>query len=56
MEVKEVSGVVNGLALGQSGRVMVAGVGQEHRMGRWTRHSDARNGLLVVRLPITSTK
>ncbi len=42
-------GYVNGLALGRSGRLCVAALGQEPRMGRWGRDAGARNGLLVQR-------
>lgn len=43
-------GFVNGLALGRSGRLVVAAMGQEPRCGRWLRDPKARNGLLVHRL------
>ena len=42
-------GFVNGLALGVSGRTLVAAVGQEPRMGRWARNAEARNGILVYK-------
>jgi hypothetical protein len=29
---------------------MVAAVGQEHRLGRWTRIKEAKNGVCVARL------
>ena len=45
-----VTGFVNGLQLGASGRLLVAAVGQEHRLGRWSRVKAAKNGLLVVRM------
>ena len=44
-------GFVNGMAFASDGRFVVAGVGQEHRLGRWTRVREARNGLHVVPLP-----
>jgi ribosomal RNA-processing protein 9 len=47
-----VRGFVNGLALGRSGRLLVAGLGQEPRMGRWLRDSSARNGVLVQPLSL----
>ena len=48
-----VPGFVNGIQFGPSGRVVVAAVGREHRLGRWEKMkaSEARNGLQVVRLP-----
>lgn len=43
-------GFVNGLAIGRSGRVVLAATGQEPRLGRWVRDGGARNGLVVHRL------
>lgn len=43
------SGVVNGLAL--SSRLLVAGVGREHRLGRWWNVKGARDNVVVMRLP-----
>lgn len=45
-----VKGFVNALAFSSSGSFLLAAVGQEHRLGRWTRLGDARNGL--VKLPL----
>lgn len=45
-------GFVNALALGRSGRVLVAGLGQEPRMGRWLRDPAARNGVLIQPLQL----
>lgn len=47
-----VRGFVNSLALGRSGRLLVAGVGQEPRMGRWLRDGAARNGVLIQPLQL----
>mmetsp|Transcript_28538 Transcript_28538/g.71728 ORF Transcript_28538/g.71728 Transcript_28538/m.71728 type:complete len:535 (-) Transcript_28538:703-2307(-) len=44
-------GVVNSLAFSNSGRFVVAGVGQEHRLGRWWTDKVARNRLYVIPLP-----
>jgi len=46
-----VPGYVNALEFGASGRVLVAGTGQEHRLGRWERKSEGRNTLYIFRLP-----
>ncbi|GBG31038.1 U3 small nucleolar RNA-interacting protein 2 [Hondaea fermentalgiana] len=46
-----VPGYVNALAFGASGRVLLAGCGQEHRLGRWERKSGGRNTLHIFRLP-----
>jgi ribosomal RNA-processing protein 9 len=46
-----VRGVVNGLEFSADGRLLVAAVGQEHRLGRWWRYAHARNGLVVIPLP-----
>jgi ribosomal RNA-processing protein 9 len=47
-----VRGFVNGLALGRSGRLLVAGLGQEPRLGRWLRDGRAKNGVLIQALPL----
>jgi ribosomal RNA-processing protein 9 len=46
-----VRGIVNGLAFSGDGRLLVAAVGQEHRLGRWWRYRHAKNGVAFVRLP-----
>jgi len=43
-------GFVNALSFCPNGTFLVAAVGQEHRLGRWTRIADARNGL--IKLPL----
>ena len=46
-------GFVNGLSFTPCGRYLTAAVGTEHWAGRWWRmkHSEAKNGLLVVAMP-----
>ncbi|XP_016123755.1 U3 small nucleolar RNA-interacting protein 2-like [Sinocyclocheilus grahami] len=44
------SGFVNSLKFSNSGKFLVAGVGQEHRLGRWWRIKEARNGLYIIPL------
>ncbi|XP_071985235.1 U3 small nucleolar RNA-interacting protein 2 [Engystomops pustulosus] len=43
-------GFVNSLQFSSSADFLVAGVGQEHRLGRWWRLKAARNGLYIVPL------
>ena len=44
-------GYVNSLSAAHSGRFLVAGVGQEHRAGRWTeRIAAAKNGIAILPL------
>ncbi|XP_026868287.2 U3 small nucleolar RNA-interacting protein 2 [Electrophorus electricus] len=45
-----VTGFVNSLKFSTSGKFLVAGVGQEHRLGRWWRVKDAKNGLYIIPL------
>ncbi|XP_051528626.1 U3 small nucleolar RNA-interacting protein 2-like isoform X1 [Myxocyprinus asiaticus] len=45
-----VTGFVNSLKFSNSGKFLVAGVGQEHRLGRWWRIKEAKNGLYVIPL------
>lgn len=42
-----VKGFVNSLAFAKSGHFLLAGVGQEPRLGRWGRNPQARNGVLL---------
>ncbi|KAA8498077.1 U3 snoRNP-associated protein-like YAOH [Porphyridium purpureum] len=48
-----VPGFVNGLVFGKSRRRVFAAVGQEHRLGRWTKVSKCVNGLAIVNLRIS---
>lgn len=43
----ELDGFVNSLAIAKSGRFIVAGVGQEPRLGRWGRVRSAQNGVAI---------
>ncbi|GFO21212.1 ribosomal RNA processing 9, small subunit (ssu) processome component, homolog [Plakobranchus ocellatus] len=45
-----VKGFVNSLKFSSSGDFLVAGVGQEHRLGRWWRLKEARNGWCIIPL------
>jgi len=45
-----VPGYINGLAFGASGKVLIAGSGQEHRLGRWDYIKEARNTLHIFRM------
>ncbi|XP_034725083.1 U3 small nucleolar RNA-interacting protein 2 isoform X1 [Etheostoma cragini] len=45
-----VSGFINSLKFSSSGQFLVAGVGQEHRLGRWWRLKEAKNGIYVIPL------
>lgn len=45
-----VKGFVNSLRFSKNGDFLVAGVGQEHRLGRWWRVKDAKNGWVVIPL------
>lgn len=48
-------GVITGLAFSRDGSTLVASVGQEHRLGRWWRYKHAKNGIVVVKLPLSAT-
>lgn len=43
-------GIVNSLSFDRQGKVLVAAVGKEHRLGRWWNYKDAKNGIFVVRM------
>ncbi|GAV67259.1 WD40 domain-containing protein [Cephalotus follicularis] len=46
-------GFVNSLDLAKSGQFLIAGVGQEPRLGRWGRLPAARNGVAIQRLKLS---
>ncbi|KAF3829090.1 hypothetical protein GH733_003354 [Mirounga leonina] len=47
-------GFINSLKFSSSGDFLVAGVGQEHRLGRWWRIKEARNSICIIPLHRTS--
>ncbi|KAK1553778.1 hypothetical protein Q3G72_003556 [Acer saccharum] len=46
-------GFVNSLAFAKSGQFLVAGIGQEPRLGRWGRLPTARNGVAIQTLSLS---
>ncbi|RHY33187.1 hypothetical protein DYB32_006192 [Aphanomyces invadans] len=44
-------GFVNALAFPKTGSFLVAGIGKEHRCGRWEVNKSAANGVVLVALP-----
>ncbi|GLJ04732.1 hypothetical protein SUGI_0002220 [Cryptomeria japonica] len=47
------TGFVNSLAFARSGRFLIAGVGQEPRLGRWGRIQAARNGVALYPIELS---
>lgn len=45
------AGFVNGLAFGDQCLVLVAAMGQEHRLGRWERQRGVKSGVRFIKLP-----
>ena len=43
---------MNSISFANSGRFMVMGVGQEHRMGRWWRLKGVKNGIYIQKLDL----
>ncbi|XP_061473904.1 U3 small nucleolar RNA-interacting protein 2 [Rhineura floridana] len=43
-------GFVNSLKFSNSGNFLVAGIGQEHRLGRWWRIKEAKNSICIIPL------
>lgn len=43
-------GFINALAFSHCGSYLVAGVGQEHRLGRWWKDRNAKNGIAILPL------
>ena len=46
-------GFVNALAFSNDGNALIAGVGQEHKLGRWWRLNKAKNSVCVIPLQRT---
>ena len=44
----QVPGFVNSLQFSEDGSMLVAGVGQEHRLGRWWTITEAKNTIWIV--------
>ena len=49
-------GFVNSLKFSSDGLQLLAGVGQEHRLGRWWRLKEAKNSLVVISLSRENTE
>jgi len=47
------AGFVNALSFTKDGKRLVAGVGQEHRLGRWRKIKAGRNGIAIIPLETT---
>jgi len=43
-------GWINGLAITPSASLLVVGVGQEQRLGRWERRAEGKTGIYVIPL------
>ncbi|GFR19089.1 u3 small nucleolar RNA-interacting protein 2 [Trichonephila clavata] len=43
-----VNGFVNSLKFSLSGKYLIAGIGQEHRLGRWWKVKDAKNSIVLL--------
>ena len=46
----QLNGFINSLEMSACGGWIVAGLGQEHRLGRWWRDKKARNKLAIIRV------
>jgi ribosomal RNA-processing protein 9 len=47
----KVPGFVNSLSFSPSGKYLVAAIGREHKLGKWSRLKDVRNGVMVIEIP-----
>ncbi|XP_053971604.1 U3 small nucleolar RNA-interacting protein 2-like [Hylaeus volcanicus] len=50
----QLTGFINALFFTPDGTELIAGVGQEHRLGRWWRIPEAKNGIVII--PLIQTK
>ncbi|XP_034830523.1 U3 small nucleolar RNA-interacting protein 2 [Maniola hyperantus] len=48
----EIFGFVNSIQFTSDGQQLFAAIGQEHKAGRWFKQAGAKNGLLIVKLPV----
>lgn len=48
-----VSGFVNSMAFSKDENLLIIGVGQEHRLGRWYKQNKAKNSVMCIQLQIT---
>jgi len=46
----EVGGFVNSLSISSCGKWIVAGIGQEHKLGRWWRDKAAKNKVAIIKI------
>eukprot|EP01100_Stratorugosa_tubuloviscum_P011117 TRINITY_DN489_c0_g1_i1.p1 TRINITY_DN489_c0_g1~~TRINITY_DN489_c0_g1_i1.p1 ORF type:complete len:502 (-),score=209.25 TRINITY_DN489_c0_g1_i1:139-1644(-) len=46
-----VDGFINSINFSNSGKFMIAGIGTEHRLGRWSTMREAKNGIALIKLP-----
>ena len=49
-EISFKAGFVNSITFSSNGSNLIAGVGQEHRLGRWWKVKEARNQVMVIPL------
>ncbi|EDW77069.1 uncharacterized protein Dwil_GK22122 [Drosophila willistoni] len=49
-------GFINGLTFNADGTKLYVAVGQEHRLGRWWRHKEAKNQVVVVDIKLDPSK
>jgi ribosomal RNA-processing protein 9 len=50
----ELPGFVNAMEFSSDGRFIVCATGQEHRLGRWERLKEGKNGLALVNLNVSN--
>ena len=49
-----VDGFVNSLEFAADGKTLIAGIGQEHKLGRWSVNKKAKNSIVVIKLDFNS--
>jgi ribosomal RNA-processing protein 9 len=45
-----INGFVNSLIFTSDGKYLIAGIGQEHKLGRWWRIPQAKNSIVIIPL------
>lgn len=46
---------MNDLKFSEDGNYLIAAVGQEHKLGRWSKAKSAKNSILVIKLNSSAT-
>ena len=49
-------GFINDLRFSEDGKYLIAAVGQEHKLGRWSNKKSAKNSTVIIKLEILNNE